>query len=93
MAEATRWVGSWTAAPAPAEGVALANQTLRMHPRLSLGGPSLRVRFSNAHGTRPLPIGAARVALRASGAGIAPAPIGCCASAAPTARRSRRARC
>jgi lysophospholipase L1-like esterase len=72
MATNAHWVGTWTAAPAPADGVAFSNQTLRMHPRISLGGHVLRVRLSNAHGTRPITVGAAHVALRAAGAGIVP---------------------
>jgi lysophospholipase L1-like esterase len=63
----THWVGTWTAAPAPAEGAAFSNHTLRMIPRVSLGGRVLRVRISNAHGTRPLAIGAACVGLRSTG--------------------------
>src|SRR5437868_8041868 len=66
------WVGTWTAAPAPAEGAAFSNHTLRMIPRVSLGGGSLRVRISNAGGTRPLAIGAAAVGLRASGPALVP---------------------
>ena len=66
------WVGTWTAAPAPAEGAAFANHTLRMTPRVSLGGSRIRVRVSNAYGVRPLRIGAARVALRDIGPGIVP---------------------
>ena len=42
-----RWVGTWAAAPAPAEGVVgFNNQTIRLNPRLSLGGERLRVRIS-----------------------------------------------
>jgi lysophospholipase L1-like esterase len=63
-------VGSWTVAPAPAEGVAFNNITLRMNGRLSLGGNMLRVRLSNAHGTKPLTIGAAHIGLRADGPAI-----------------------
>jgi len=66
------WVGTWTAAPAPADGAAFSNHTLRMIPRVSLGGGSLRVRISNACGTRPLAIGAAAVGLRASGPALVP---------------------
>lgn len=66
------WVGTWTTTPAPTEGIALANQTLRMITRISIGGRHLRVRLSNVCGTRKLEIGAARVALRGDGAGIAP---------------------
>ena len=66
-----RWVGTWAAAPAPAEGVVgFNNHTLRMNPRISLGGSSFRVRISNAYGTRPLTIGTARVALRDQGPAI-----------------------
>jgi len=66
------WIGTWTAAPAQAEGIAFSNQTLRMQPRISLGGQSLRVRLSNAHGNRPLLIGAAHIAMRAQGPAIVP---------------------
>src|SRR5262245_31290278 len=63
-----RWVGTWAAAPAPAEGVVgFNNQTIRLNPRLSIGGERLRVRISNAYGNRPLTIGAAMIALRDSG--------------------------
>ena len=70
--ESTNWVGTWTAAPAPAEGVAFSSHTLRMIPRVSIGGSRLRVRISNAHGSRPLAIGAACVGLRSSGPAIVP---------------------
>jgi lysophospholipase L1-like esterase len=70
MTEHRNWVGTWTAAPAPAEGVALANVTLRMTPRVSIGGDTVRVRISNAYGARPLQIGAAHVALRGEAATI-----------------------
>src|SRR3984893_12218773 len=63
------WVGTW--APAPAEGVVgFNNHTLRMNPRISLGGDRLRVRISNAYGNRPLTIGAAQIALRDKGPAI-----------------------
>src|SRR6201997_3801016 len=63
-----RWVGTWAAAPAPAEGiVGFNNQTIRLNPRLSIGGERLRVRISNAYGNRPLVIGAAAIALRDKG--------------------------
>ena len=39
-----RWVGTWAAAPAPAEGiVGFNNQTIRLNPRVSIGGERLRV--------------------------------------------------
>src|SRR5206468_4283865 len=47
-------------------------QTLRMIARVSIGGSTVRVRLSNAYGLRPLPIGAAHVALRGDGPDILP---------------------
>jgi len=72
MSDHAHWVGTWTATPAPAEGVAFSNHTLRMMPRVSIGGRRLRVRISNAHGTRPLAIGAAWVGLRGEGPALVP---------------------
>jgi lysophospholipase L1-like esterase len=72
MTDTTHWVGTWTAAPAPGEGTAFANHTLRMIPRVSIGGSVLRVRISNAYGTRPLAVGAARVGVRSAGPAVVP---------------------
>jgi lysophospholipase L1-like esterase len=72
MSDNTHWVGTWTAAPAPAEGAVFANHTLRMIPRVSIGGSRLRVRISNAYGIRPLAIGAACVGVRSSGPAVVP---------------------
>jgi lysophospholipase L1-like esterase len=70
MPDNMHWVGTWATSPAPAEGTAFCNQTLRMNARVSIGGSTLRVRLSNAYGTRKLVVGGAGIALRASGAGI-----------------------
>ena len=64
------WVGTWTAAPAPGDGAAFNNHPLRMMPRVSIGGRILRVRVSNAYGTRPLAVGAAYVGVRGSGPAV-----------------------
>jgi lysophospholipase L1-like esterase len=64
------WVGTWTAAPAPAETGAISNQTLRMNPRVSIGGDRVRVRVSNAYGARPLLVGAAWLGLRDKGPAV-----------------------
>jgi lysophospholipase L1-like esterase len=73
MQQSSHWVGTWTAAPAPAEGVVgFNNHTLRMMPRISLGGGRFRVRISNAYGARPLTIGAVRIGLRDKGPAIVP---------------------
>lgn len=73
------WVASWQASPQPVWGAdfvfptnlppALNDQTFRQTARISLGGPRLRVRLSNAYGTAPLKIGSASVA---SAAGTPP---------------------
>ena len=67
MASEAHWVGTWATAPAPAEGAAFSNHTLRMNVRASLGGDTVRVRLSNAHGARSLAVGGARIALRERG--------------------------
>jgi hypothetical protein len=43
-----------------------------MFPRTSIGGETIRARFSNAHGTGKLQIGAAHVVLRSKRTGIVP---------------------
>jgi lysophospholipase L1-like esterase len=72
MPDNLHWVGTWTAAPAPAEAGAISNQTLRMNPRVSIGGDRVRVRISNAYGTRPLLVGAAWLGLRDNGPAVVP---------------------
>lgn len=67
------WTGTWAATPAPADGVALDNPTIRMFPRISIGGDKIRVRLSNAAGTADLTIATTRIARRAAGASIQPA--------------------
>ena len=67
------WVGTWATAPAPSvAGQALSNHTLRMAPRISLGGDMIRVRVSNAYGVGPLAIGAASLGIRDEGPAIQP---------------------
>lgn len=70
MPDNQHWVGTWTAAPAPAEAGAISNQTVRMNPRVSIGGDRVRVRISNAYGARPLLVGAAWLGLRDKGPAI-----------------------
>ncbi|HTY51013.1 MAG TPA: SGNH/GDSL hydrolase family protein [Steroidobacteraceae bacterium] len=65
------WLGVWGAAPQapnPAMGFFPAtpsfnDQTLLQVVRISAGGRRVRVRFTNEYGTRPLVIGAARIAI------------------------------
>jgi lysophospholipase L1-like esterase len=62
------WVAAWSAAQQLTEpqnlppSPGLAEQTLRQIVRLSIGGPWLRVRLSNAYGEAPLEVRAARLA-------------------------------
>jgi lysophospholipase L1-like esterase len=73
MNDDRHWVGTWGASPAPSEaGVGFNNHTLRMNPRVSLGGDTLRVRVSNAYGNGKLAIGAACVGIRDRGPAIVP---------------------
>jgi lysophospholipase L1-like esterase len=80
-----RWVTTWATAVVPRASQPAAtapgatapqppprfhNQTLRQIVRVSLGGDRIRVVLSNAFGTAPLPVGGARVALRAKDAAI-----------------------
>jgi lysophospholipase L1-like esterase len=71
LAKAADWVQTWGAAPlppSPAMGPFPAspefeNQTIRQVVRVSAGGKRLRLRLTNEFGSKPLRIGAARVAL------------------------------
>lgn len=66
------WVGTWTTSPVaqPATGTnstGFSNQTLRQIVKVSLGGSELRVRLSNAFGTKPVVVGSVQVGLRDKG--------------------------
>ena len=73
-----RWVGTWAASPQLTEPAnmppepGLADTTLRQVVRVSLGGKRLRVRFSNAFGTKPLTLLSVHVARSAGGAAVEP---------------------
>lgn len=79
-APAAHWVVSWGASPSPPpdaaqlrkRGLEFDNQTLREIVHLSIGGSTVRVRFSNLFGGQSLAIGAAHVALRTSESAILP---------------------
>jgi lysophospholipase L1-like esterase len=74
------WVGTWGAAPAPQletaemekQRLVFHSQTLREIVHVSIGGETVRVRLSNAFGSQPVEIGAAHIAIRVSGSGVAP---------------------
>ena len=75
---AADWVGTWSASPMPADAswgppnTGFEDQTLRQIVHISVGGPQLRVRFSNEYGSTPLAIGAAHVALQSEAESIVP---------------------
>ena len=68
---AAEWVQTWGAAPlppTPAQGPfpatpSFSNQTVRQTIRVSVGGTRIRLRLTNEYGTKPLALGAVRVAL------------------------------
>ncbi|CDX10948.1 Lipolytic enzyme, G-D-S-L [Mesorhizobium sp. ORS 3324] len=76
------WIGSWSASPMnvwPGDAVLYGfhQQTVRQVLRLSRGGERLRLRLSNEYGASPIRIGAATVALAASGGAVDPATMRC----------------
>lgn len=72
------WVGTWSTAPQLVEPgnmpprPGLSNNTLRQVVCVSLGGDSLRMRFSNEFGTDSVTMHTAHIALSAGGAVIVP---------------------
>jgi lysophospholipase L1-like esterase len=71
-----RWVAAWAASPQTASlrsqfVAGFEDRTIRNIVFSSLGGRRVRVRLSNAFGSRPLAIGAASVAVQGSGARLA----------------------
>src|SRR5579864_6805116 len=75
LAAQDHWVTTWGCGPQLTEPknlppAPLGNSTLRQFVHVTMGGKSLRVRFSNAYGTSPVVINSAHVAL-ATGAGSA----------------------
>ena len=71
------WVTAWTMSPStllPSPDVedAFDNQTLRQIVRVTAAGESIRLRVSNAHGNKPLAIGAMTVAQHAGDGALLP---------------------
>jgi lysophospholipase L1-like esterase len=75
---AGEWVGTWTTAPQLVEPrnmppePGLSHNTLRQVVRVSLGGDSLRVRFSNEFSTSPVTLNAVHIAVSAGSSAIVP---------------------
>jgi lysophospholipase L1-like esterase len=77
------WVATWAASPQPPRplpgppgaqppAITFKNQTIRMIVHTSIGGRRVRVEFSNAHGSAPLAVGAAHIAIRGKDSGVVP---------------------
>lgn len=65
------WVPAWSASPDSA-GPAFDNLSMRQVVRAGVSGKRVRIILSNRYGTRPLPVGAAHIGLRANGSSILP---------------------
>ena len=79
-AAADHWVGTWATSPMAAKNPTAKfgaegtdGTTLREIVHVSLGGPTVRVIFTNEFGLDPLTIGAAQIALSTDAAAITPA--------------------
>jgi lysophospholipase L1-like esterase len=76
--DANLWVGTWASAPmlalvtTPPTSPELNDATLRQIVHVSIGGASIRVRFSNTFGATPLEISSAHVAVSAGPGAIRP---------------------
>lgn len=71
-ASSKKWVGTWSAAPYAAgtntpPSPYLANNTLRQIIRVSIGGDTLRVKFSNGTGTSAVTINSVNIAVSPDG--------------------------
>jgi lysophospholipase L1-like esterase len=73
---AQKWVGTWSTAPQLVEpgnnppSPGLSNNTLRQIVRVSLGGDSLRMRFSNEFSTSPATMNSVHIAVSMGGGTI-----------------------
>jgi lysophospholipase L1-like esterase len=68
------WVGTWATSPHGPyfAGTEAPDITIRQIVRSTIGGDRIRVHFSNAFGTKPLLVGAARIAVHDSGSSVVP---------------------
>lgn len=73
VAQSTKWVGTWSTAPQLVEpnnnppSPGLSNNTIRQIVRVSLGGDTMRMRFSNEFSTSPVTMQEVRIAVSPSG--------------------------
>jgi len=75
-AEPTKWVGTWSTAPQLVEtnnnppSPGLSNNTLRQIVRVSIGGDTLRLRFSNEFSSKPVTMNSVHIAISTGGGTI-----------------------
>jgi lysophospholipase L1-like esterase len=73
---AKKWVGTWATAPQLVEpgnmppSPGLTNNSLRQVVRVSIGGDTLRVRFSNIFSTNPVTMNSVQIAVSTGGSAI-----------------------
>src|SRR5262245_58992590 len=67
---AGRWRTAWATSQQTVGMSPIANTTLRLIARVTIGGDAVRIRLDNTYGKSPLTIGAASIGLRARGATI-----------------------
>src|SRR5262245_32695621 len=63
-----RWLTAWGTSQQAASAAVLANTTLRLNARVSIGGDAIRLRLDNTYGKSAVKIGRAYVGVRARGA-------------------------
>ncbi|MEU3790931.1 SGNH/GDSL hydrolase family protein [Streptomyces fructofermentans] len=75
-ADSAGWTGSWAASTSGYTAVGpWRDQTLRLVVHTSAGGPRVRIRLDNTFAAAPVRVGAATVAVQASGASPRSAPV------------------
>ena len=66
-----RWRTAWGTSQHASGTTSIANTTVRLIARVSVGGDAVRIRLDNTYGKAPLRVGAAYVGVRARGAALA----------------------
>lgn len=66
-----RWRTAWATSQHALGTTSIANTTVRLIARVSVGGDAVRIRLDNTYGKAPLRVGAAYVGVRARGAALA----------------------
>jgi lysophospholipase L1-like esterase len=65
------WITAWATSQQTLGTTTMANATVRLIARVTIGGDAVRIRLDNTYGTSPLRIGSAYVGQRVQGASLA----------------------